>query len=281
MIVRGSKRRALSNVRKTIRLAPGLERSLSAYASAAVAAGVSLLAMTKSVEAEVVYTPANISIPVNGSAVLVDLNHDGIADFAFWNLRFASDSTFRSSGRSALNLYAGCAPVGSTCRYPGNEIWGRGVGSRYGRFASALPAGVHVGPDKSYFQQGPKSKNGLVSSPVAKLANLGIFYSYQGYLAGSYTYGQWIYTQHRYLGLQFVIGGDVHYGWARVAVTVDRTQRNNKIVATLTGYAYETIPGKPIITGQTKGPDAVTLEPASLGHLAQGAAGISAWRESK
>ena len=40
----------------------------------------------------------------------------------------------------------------------------------------------------------------------------------------------------------------------------------------LTGYAYETIPNKLIITGKTKGPDVITAQPGSLGHLAQGAA---------
>jgi hypothetical protein len=51
---------------------------------------------------------------------------------------------------------------------------------------------------------------------------------------------------------------------------------------TLTGYAYETIPNKPIITGRTKGPEDSTEEPnvsltaaipkpATLGMLAMGA----------
>lgn len=43
------------------------------------------------------------------------------------------------------------------------------------------------------------------------------------------------------------------------------------------GYAYETIANQPITAGKTKGLD-VALEPASLGHLAQGASTISAWR---
>jgi hypothetical protein len=43
--------------------------------------------------------------------------------------------------------------------------------------------------------------------------------------------------------------------------------------ATLTGYAYETVPNKPIIAGKTKGPDVITLEPGSLGRLAQGSPG--------
>ena len=57
--------------------------------------------------------------------------------------------------------------------------------------------------------------------------------------------------------------------------------------ATLTGYAYETIPKKAIIAGQTKGPDDMSVEapnasltmptpePASLGVLAMGASGLS------
>jgi hypothetical protein len=44
----------------------------------------------------------------------------------------------------------------------------------------------------------------------------------------------------------------------------------NNDSSTAIGYAYETIPNKPIVTGQTKGPDVV--EPATLGHLARGAA---------
>jgi len=56
---------------------------------------------------------------------------------------------------------------------------------------------------------------------------------------------------------------------------------NGKITATLTGYAYESVPGKPIITGKTKGPDVATVQPASLGHLAAGASGIPAWRDTR
>jgi len=50
------------------------------------------------------------------------------------------------------------------------------------------------------------------------------------------------------------------------------------ITATLTGYAYETIPNKPIIAGKTHGPDVITLQDASLGHLARGASAIPSWR---
>jgi hypothetical protein len=99
---------------------------------------------------------------------------------------------------------------------------------------------------------------------------------------GSSTYGQWLYTRDRYLGLKFLISGQVHYGWARLSVTVTQpTLRERGFYAILTGYAYETVPNKTIITGKTKGPDVITLEPATLGHFAQGASGMSAWREKK
>ena len=55
-------------------------------------------------------------------------------------------------------------------------------------------------------------------------------------------------------------------------------QPSRGILAILTGYAYETEPNTPIITGKIKGPDVITLDPATLGHLAGGASQIPAWR---
>ena len=106
---------------------------------------------------------------------------------------------------------------------------------------------------------------------------------YRAYTYSSETYGQWINTSRRYLGLKFVTGGQIHYGWARMMVELTRPSpiQRFQLHAILTGYAYETIPNKPIITGKTKGPDVVTLEPVSLGRLSQGASGISAWRGRK
>jgi hypothetical protein len=46
--------------------------------------------------------------------------------------------------------------------------------------------------------------------------------------------------------------------------------KGTNLTATLTGYAYETIPNKPIIAGKIEGPDEITVEPATLGHLAAG-----------
>jgi len=90
--------------------------------------------------------------------------------------------------------------------------------------------------------------------------------------------GNWRDASNRYLGLKFILGGETHYGWARL--TVHATLDPAHITATLTGYAYETIANKPIVAGQTKGPEEISLEPASLAHLAHGAPAISAWRKT-
>jgi hypothetical protein len=274
LMTRSSKREGQRDGRSTVQLGTELEKSLSAYASAALAAGVSLLAVTKSTEAKIVYTPADVKIAVNGGPVPLDLNHDGITDFVLSNF-FRSPTSSTSYGPSFGSLNVGIGS-GNTR----NKFWGRGVYGRgfNGRFASALRPGFNVRASKSYFQKSPK---GI----MARL----FFYNVHPLARGSSssqftssTSGQWLYTKSRYLGLQFTISGQVHYGWARVAVARAGVGRGkNSIAATLTGYAYETIPNKPIITGKTKGPDVITLEPAALGHLAQGASGISAWREKK
>ena len=84
--------------------------------------------------------------------------------------------------------------------------------------------------------------------------------------------GPWGNGKGRYLGLKFIIKGKTHFGWARLNVTCNGG--NQTIKAVLTGYAYETIPNKPIIAGKTKGPDVVTMpmdtRVGTLGRLALG-----------
>jgi hypothetical protein len=268
MIARESLDGQIGRGRQTARLGVGLEKRLSAYAGAAAAAGVGLLALTPPAEAKIVYTPVNISIPVNGGWVPLDLNHDGTADFSFSNLSCTGDE-----GEFWMLLLG---QVGDQ----GNAMWGKGgLGQRqkkygvrqncyggYSRaFASALHPNFRVRPNKSHFQP---AKSGWLMARTAGSYNRATVNSF----------GQWLFTQDRYLGLKFMVGGQIHYGWARFSVTLQKDK--GTVQATLTGYAYETVPNKPIITGKTKGPDVITLEPASLGHLAQGAAGISTWRKA-
>jgi hypothetical protein len=104
--------------------------------------------------------------------------------------------------------------------------------------------------------------------------------------SGSYS-GRWPLTTD-YLGLKFVIKGKTHFGWVRVQVDA----RSRGFVATITGYAYETVPNRPIVTGKTKGPNMIGADqpaslrarptrPATLGLLAIGSSGITIWRREE
>jgi hypothetical protein len=122
-------------------------------------------------------------------------------------------------------------------------------------YASAIKLGAGIGPAR-YF-------------PGKLMASVSVG------PAAVYYVGSWVNVKNRYLGLRFKIKGKTHFGWARFSVQV----QNYTVVGTLTGYAYETVAGKPIKAGQTKENDhAATIQPASLGHLARGASALSAWR---
>jgi len=114
-----------------------------------------------------------------------------------------------------------------------------------------------------------------------KFTGSAIMCDFRKYSSRTYHTGYWFQTTDRYLGLKFQIKGKMHYGWARFKVKFCR--------AILTGYAYETIPGKAIIAGATKGPDDELTasfnthvpQPASLGSLALGAPGLSIWKREE
>jgi len=237
-----------------------LDRNLNAYVTAACAAGVSMLACASRAEAKIVYTPANSYI-LPKTTLNLDLDHNGTPDFLFSNTSFSSTGGFGRSGHGSLNIN-GQKSV--------NAVWGRGV------YASALRAGVQVGPN-GHFKRGRLT--------IAKSQWTG---STRGSTFSSH--GPWVDATRRYLGLKFSIKGKVHYGWARLNVT--STYR--AAYAVLTGYAYETVPNTPIVTGETKGAagdsdGAVQIAPASfrqskrppasLGLLAQGASGLDIWRK--
>src|SRR5215469_14729969 len=90
----------------TQQLSRSLNQRLNLYALAAGAAGAGLLGMPQALHAEVVFTPAHITL-TNGP-LAIDLNHDGIVDFTLSN---------RSTGFCCLytrNLNVTGAFVGSS-----------------------------------------------------------------------------------------------------------------------------------------------------------------------
>lgn len=235
--------------RKTYKLSDSLNRQLNTYARVASAAGVSVLALARASEAKVVYTETH-EVTRARVPLYIDLNHDGIKDFLLRTTYYAGTSYFEvgldaSGYRNVKNAVAGKRFSHS---------------SYFFSAASALPAGARIGPSTKFpvhhpFMAVELFPRGVPSSEYSDL-------------------GPWVGkgkgVRNRYLGLKFVVHGKVHYGWARLRVTLGHHRQYDDVSGTLTGYAYETVPNKPIITGQTKGPDVITAQPGSLGRLARG-----------
>lgn len=237
-------------------LSESLLHHLNQYGLAATAAGVASLALARPAEAKIIYTPAHIKIPrpprFLGLSVPLDINHDGIDDFNINNFL----------GGSAPNTYAFMGVAGY--RFNGNRVIGKDCA------ASALPAGVRVEFDNNCYSGDGMAGWRTVAGHSTTFA------------------GQWANggkgVKDRYLGLRFTVKGEIHFGWARLNVSF----KNGAFIGVVTGYAYETIPKKAIVTGQTKGmaesgveelnPTSLTAPthaPVSLGLLAMGSPGLS------
>lgn len=143
----------------------------------------------------------------------------------------------------------------------GNAVEGK-LGFLGTQLASALNAGAPIGP------AAPFSGQLMIRTSMGST-------------------GRWLNVTNRYLGLKFQINGQTHFGWARLTVRVSSA----RVLAALTGYAYETVPDMPIVAGKTSGAEsATTISPnptirerpspatPSLGMLALGAQGLSLWR---
>ncbi len=213
--------------RKPSKLSELLQRHLNAYALAASAAGVGMLALAQPADARVIYTRADREVDPNHH-IYLDLNHDGVHDFEF---EFTAHY-YTSSEVGDLTVSPARAKAG---------IWT--VESKGQLCAAALSSGIQIGA------KGPFRNHGLAMQ------------QWSWGEGGGFSYCPWFNQSEAYLGLRFAIDGQTHYGWARFSTTAGKF---------LTGYAYETIPKKPIIAGETKGSDVITLEPGSLGRLAQG-----------
>ena len=232
-----------SRPRNACELSEAVLHQLNLYALAAGAAGVGVLALAQPSEARIVYTRAHKSITPTHTIPL-DLNQDGMTDFRFKDVHYTT-SPYGFSHIGILSV----VPA-----HHGNEVEGYSQFNR--NYGSALQAGALIGP-KGPFKTGPRLMARVFSDTGA-------------HRDASSCSGPWSKANNRYLGLKFLIKGKTHYGWARLNVSCPGTD----VDATLTGYAYETVPDKPIIAGKTKGADVITLpadaQPATLGKLALG-----------
>lgn len=238
--------------RKFTNLSDSINRQLNTYALAAVAAGVGTLARTQPAQAEIVYTPTHIAIPKN-SIISIDFRDSG------GGTGFAEFSISRGSSNM---------PTGSLI----SAMWVEGYSAHTNpiRSVAAIPAGSHV--DAVALRLGTRM------GPHRRVNRTGLMALLFVYATRSYRRvwnGQWANSgkglKNGYLGFKFALNDEVHYGWARVSLTVTDDRLDT---ATLTGYAFETIPNKSIVIGKTHGPDVITVQPdiapGSLGRLALG-----------
>jgi hypothetical protein len=217
-------------------LPSSLNQQLHTYGLAATAAGVSILAAAPAA-AQVIYTPANITIGTSGYAL--DLNHDGISDFTFNIFDIVESQGIIEIVNLRLDV-------------PGNGVRPEG---QLAADAAALPGGARVGPLKS-FTSTLSTYGGVFMFAHGSFSHTGV--------KSSFYDGPWVKQTNKFLGLKFLIGNRFHYGWARL------TTGPGGIV--LTGYAYESDPGHRILAGQISGNEAQPefIEPMTLGTLARG-----------
>src|SRR5579862_245903 len=254
--------------RSAIRLGRDLEKNLFAYATVA-GAGLATFAMPA--EAEIIYTPSNTPMVINGAnhglgLTQLDLNNDGTPDFAFG---LSSTIRFTSIGyTSRFKFLLRLAPDQA-----GNQV----VQGQQAGTAAAVAAGRKIGPQQKF------GANGYLVHQVYNINSK----------SKDLSSGSWRNVEFAYVGLKIMIDGQVHYGWARIKFPYPYGYDYPSIY----GYAYESIPNQPIIAGQTSGTyetsaaqqsravgstkqktAAAAGMPATLGMLAAGKQGLNLWR---
>ena len=215
---------------------------VNAYALAAGAAGVTIVALAQPSEAEIVFTPANGNIPINKN-ISIDLNHDGTPDFRFFLYTFAYHS-FRGN----LNVHGG------------------GVIGAAGGYAVPLAAGASIGPEQQFFKG---------SLRMAQSHGVDIYSS----IYSRTEKGPWANVQNRYLGVKFLIGGATHYGWIRLTVGSAKRPLTGTITGyAYETVAGKSIQAGQI---SERASAAAPLNPTSLGVLALGSQGLDLWRRDE
>ncbi len=228
-----------------------LNRQISLYSLAAAAAGVSILALAQPACSEVVITKKTIPIPANQGqfGLGIDLNHDGVNDFYF---EFRS-ATLQPPSRT-LNVTAVQGELIGISSYELNNV-----------YAYALKRGAKIGPTAQF----------------SFVPDVRVERSYPIDASSEKLLGKWGGNpKNRYLGVRFLIKGEYHYGWIRLTV------HTRPMSATITAYAYETVPNQGISAG-TAEIETVEIQGSksnqnhvapSLGMLAAGAEGLPLWR---
>jgi hypothetical protein len=200
------------------KLASRIDQQLNAYAVAASAAGVALLACSLPADARVIcrttsnsllgtltipFNPANEKFPPFNLAQTFPVP-SGTSSIAFyWNRAFLTPNTQAANDLLATNGLPAAltkrAVIGSKGQF--------GKGNSYGML----------------FTYGQEIGHGTIN----------------------HHRGNFPLTKVGYLGFEFSISGQTHYGWARLRVDIKKPQTITKLL----GFGYETTAGKAIHAG--------------------------------
>ena len=233
------------------------EKRLRAYAAGAGAVAAGLLACSPPASAEIVVVPAHVSLGQGSSPF--PINIEGATEFTLSN-KVGTTSPLQYCRYDSLVVKAAS----------GADVAGYGLRHQ----VAPLKFGAVIGT-ADQFETGKQV--------LARAVNC------KGLPGASHPFAN---TNDRFLGLKFTLNGQVYYGWAGFsAVTADGERVT--VTATLTAYAYETLPNTPIYAGQSSDtpsesrqlpasggpPNTAKLQPATLGVLALGSLGLDVWRK--
>lgn len=194
-------------------------QKLAAYS--ALAAGV--MAVNGTANAQITYVDINPDETYTADHQLdIDLNADAVNDFTIW---IGADA----ANRNAVRVQPGT----------GNEVLGSVSGNFFYPFAMDL--NQPVGPSTTVW-------NGTMNGGYMTMAWV--------YVAGG-SYGNWLNATDKYLGVRFLVGTNVHYGWIRFSISCSTTG----VSCTYKDFAFNTVAEQQILAGtQTVGlEDATTL----------------------
>jgi hypothetical protein len=144
--------------------------------------------------------------------------------------------------------------------------------------AAALPKGAPIGPHGAFTGSASMVRAfGLFYRTVStKPPGRGIYGPWRGSVVSS-EFGDFGTAGDAYLGLQFYMDGQAHYGWAEVSLSDYTEPGGAGVYGEITAYAYDTVANQGISAGQTSD----TPEPGTLGLLALGSVGLGFWRKRK
>jgi hypothetical protein len=227
-----------------VALTEHFSKRLTAYATAAGAACVGVLALAPPADANIIVNKNPISIGVN-STVPFEIN--GVTQFTFSD--FLHSATL--GGFVSISEYLKITPG------MGHVV----VSHTFNRFVTRLAKGAGIGPGRSFGQE---------EAVMARLFNPEGSFIIAGEWANS------TYTRNSgYIGFEFLSHGNTHFGWAHAQVTA---LPFGGITADINEYAYNTIPDQSIRAGQTSASEPA---PATLLLLALGSLGLGFWRRKK